>query len=132
MTTVQAGDRHLDVERRQAGRLRRFFRADSHLQVLGGEFARLQVLSRIIGRAGGERRQQELRRRHAGIGATVINRLVANHPMTSGGDFELRIREILSPYFHEFLSRLLRMQTAWKGDTVSPRPPNCILGSRSK
>jgi hypothetical protein len=36
--------------------------------------------------------------------------------MTAGGDFELRIREILSRYFHNLYSCLLRMQTARKGD----------------
>lgn len=57
---IQARCRDLDLERRQAGRLDCLFRGDSHLQVFGWQFARLQVLSRIVGRARRERRRKEL------------------------------------------------------------------------
>jgi hypothetical protein len=45
------------MERCQAGRPRCLFRADFHLQALGAQFARLQKLSCIVGRARCERRQ---------------------------------------------------------------------------
>jgi hypothetical protein len=89
LSLIQAGRDDLDLERYHLGRLQILFHADSHLHAIGGQFAHLQILSRIVGRARRERRQKEL----GGVmpsSEPPVNRPVANHPMTSGGDFELR------------------------------------------
>ena len=133
MTLIKAGCGNFDTERCQAGGLLRLFRVDSHLQAVCGQSAGLQVLRRIIGRAGRERRQEELWRGHIFIGAAVLDRLVANHAMASGGDFELRTPEIVSNYFHDHSFLLVKMQTREKGDmTLSPFHLNCILEKEMK
>ena len=77
---IKARRVHFNMEGCYSWGLLRFLSPDSYSQILRRQLPGLQVLRRIIARARGKRSQQELRRRHARVGATIIDGLVANQP----------------------------------------------------
>lgn len=92
---------HLNPKARQPRRVRGFLRGHLDFQTLGRQRSGLQILRGVEPRAGPQRDQQILRRRHAAVRSAVIGRLVAHHAMTPRAGFEPDVTEMLNADFHD-------------------------------
>ena len=92
-----------DAEIVEAGGIFGFVGDDADVGAFRGELELAQVLRRVESGARCERGQQELRRRHALVEASVFLGLVARDGVLTGFDFELHGAEMFDCDFHDDL-----------------------------
>ncbi len=91
----------MNAEVAKPGRLFQLLGGHCDLNTCLREIAGLQVLHGIESRAGTQRGQQQLWRRHAGVFAAILCWLVAENCVRPRLNGELRPIEMRNLYFHE-------------------------------
>src|ERR1035437_9755976 len=91
---------NMNNEVAKPGRLLKLLGGNGNLHAGLGEIAGLEVLNCIKCRTGTQRREQKLRRRHAGIFSAIVLGLIAKDSMRTRLDAELHIVQLRDFHFH--------------------------------
>lgn len=107
-------DFDFDLEIVQPRRCFGFLRRDPNASSRGRQSVLLQVGCGIEPCARAQRRQHQLRRRHAFIMPAIFRRLITDHDVLTCLDLELNVSQMLDNHFHENWPFLVRWDTPYQ------------------